>query len=298
MKKISCFSYKGGAGRTTLALNVVPYLADLLNASPEHPLILVDMDVDSCGITYFFNLEDYKDIDRFSVQALFGSMGAVPRDDMAETVQDHTLFRHLCPVGDWFNYAPTAILCLPAEPGGALGSNNYDGRQTKVRDFIEECETYECCGILFDSAVGDQLTAIWSNLSADYIMCTMRPTKQFRDGTQRFFDKFDERIARGKNIIVIPNVVPTEPLTLEGPDGTHNYPEYAKSEIIRSFEDNVARNTNQYDLSMLKDNLFGIPKIDRFMWQEGILRTASKLTDTERVALERYKKIAEIICKD
>lgn len=297
MKKISCFSYKGGAGRSTLALNVIPYLADILHASPEHPLILVDMDVDSCGITYFLNLEDYKDIDRFSVQALFGTMGAIPRDDTADTVQEHTLFRHLCKVGEWFNYPAEAILCLPAEPGGSLGTSNYDGRPQKVLDFIEECNDYECCGVLFDSAVGDQLTAIWSNQIADTIMCCMRPTKQFREGTQRFFDKFDERIARGKKIIVIPNVVPTESLDIEDSDGVKAYPAYAKSEIIRSFSDNVDRGSNDYNLDMLKGDLFGVPKIDRFMWQEGILRSSSKLTETERFALSCYQKIAEIVCK-
>lgn len=297
MKKISCFSYKGGAGRSTLALNVVPYLADILHASPEHPLILVDMDVDSCGITYFFNLEDYADIDRFSVQALFGTMGVIPRDDAAESVRDHNLFRHLCRVGKWFNYEDDAILCLPAEPGGVLGSNNYDGKAQKVSDFIDECDDYECCGILFDSAVGDQLTARWSNNAADTIMCCLRPTKQFREGTQRFFDKFDERLGHGKRIIVIPNVVPTEPLDIEDEEGVKAYPEYARREILKSFEDNVERGNNHYNLEMLDGDLFGVPKIDRFMWQEGILRTASRLTDIERSALACYKKIAEIVCE-
>ena len=102
MKKISCFSYKGGAGRTTLALNVVPYLADMLNATPEHPLILVDMDVDSCGITYFFDLQDYKHLHDYSVHGLFGSYGSVKHDELAETVRDHELFRHLCTVGYYF----------------------------------------------------------------------------------------------------------------------------------------------------------------------------------------------------
>lgn len=299
MKKISCFSYKGGAGRSTLALNVVPYLADMLNASSEHPLILVDMDVDSCGITYFFNLQDDENTKNYSVQSLFGSYGAIPQEDV-KSIRDHRLFRHLCPVGDWFNYDPEAILCLPANPGNALGgSNNYDGsRSQQLQDFIDECEHYDCCGILFDSAVGDQLTANWSNYYADQIMCVMRPTKQFREGTDRFLDIFDERIARNKKILIIPNVVPTEALTLEDRDGTHSYPEYAKTKILDSFGDKFERNGNHYDLSMLEGNLFGVPKIDRFMWQEGILRTVSKLTETERIALERYKKIAEIICKD
>ncbi len=298
MKKISCFSYKGGAGRSTLALNVVPFLVDELDASPEHPLILVDMDVDSCGITYFLKLEDAPDIDHYSVQAMFGVNGYIPQEDDEDIpLTEHVLFKHLCKVGKWFNVEDGSVLCLPAEPGAAMGgATNYDGRDNFVKEFLEVCKEYEVSGVLFDSAVGDQLTAVWSNRLSDVILCCMRPTKQFREGTQRFFDKFDDRIARDKQIIVIPNVVPTEGLTLLDGEESHRYPEYAKDAIKKSFEDNVQRNTNHYHMDMMEGELFGVPKIDRFMWQEGVLTTAGHLTETERVALDRYKTIAKLIC--
>ena len=297
MKKISCFSYKGGAGRTTLALNVVPFLAQKLGASPEHPLILVDMDVDSCGITYFFDLQDSENIREYCVQNLFGSSGRIPQGN-GGPIQEHKLFRYLCKVGNWFNYDPAAILCLPANPGDKFGGeSNYDGKQSpNLKAFITECEKNGCCGVLLDSAVGDQMVARWSNHHADTILCVMRPTKQFREGTERFFDEFDEYI-NDRRIIVIPNVVPTDPLTLAERDGTHAYPEFAKKAIHKAFEDNVERQDNQYDLTMVEGENFGVPKIDRFMWQEGILYTVPDRTKTEEEALTCYKKIADIICK-
>lgn len=49
MKKIAYFSYKGGAGRSSLAYNTIPLLADALNATAENRLFLIDLDVDSAA---------------------------------------------------------------------------------------------------------------------------------------------------------------------------------------------------------------------------------------------------------
>lgn len=49
------YSYKGGSGRTTALLNTVKYLIRDLGASKDRPLLLVDADLESAGLTYFFN---------------------------------------------------------------------------------------------------------------------------------------------------------------------------------------------------------------------------------------------------
>lgn len=295
-KYISCFSYKGGAGRSTLALNVVPFLAEMLGATKEHPLVLVDMDIDSCGLTYLFNLDKESRITKDCVQSWFHPkyprMPIVDEDDEIEVATEHDMFCRLFPVGKFFGFEDDkAILCLPANPGESMGNeSNYDAAQSSsVNTFKTMCRDI-ACGVLFDSAVGNQLTANWSNRCANYIMCCMRPTKQFRDGTNRFFDDYDKR-THSKKIIVIPNVVPTDELDIEG----NHYPDYAKNSIIDNFSDNTARGNNTYYLDLLEGNKFGVPKIDRFMWQEGVLKTASNLTSLERVALERYRDIASII---
>lgn len=288
MKIISCFSYKGGAGRTTLLLNVTPYLAKDLNATEEKPLVLIDMDVDSCGLTYFFDLVNNANIDRINTQSFFGNYGSIPKDDDVESALEHKLFTGLFAVGKWFGLPDRAVLCLPAMPGSALGTNNYDGNSSKVQEFLEECDGI-CCGVVFDSAVGNQLTAGWSLSFSSEIICCMRPTKQFRDGTIRFFRDYNERNT-GKRVIVVPNVVPTEPLVIDG----NAYPEYAKSEIIKGFQSMSPH--NEYDLTMLKDGIFGVPKIDRFMWQEGVLKM-SDVKPAEQEALERYRKISAVVCK-
>jgi len=306
-KFISCFSYKGGAGRSTLAINVVPFLAEKLNATPERPLVLVDMDIDSCGLTYLFDLQNDERILKDSVQYWFSpkysNMPMVDEEDEIESALKHDMFRKLYPVGRFFDFEDKAILCLPANPGVAIkgdGSeaNNYDSRlSSNLVAFKRMCKEV-ACGVLFDSAVGNQLTANWSNNCANYIMCCMRPTKQFRDGTNRFFDDYDKKV-RGKKIIVIPNVVPTDELTISDRSGENReYPSYAKERILDEFTDNVTQNNNVYYLDLLEGNKFGIPKIDRFMWQEGVLRCApDKRTEFEITALERYREIATIIAE-
>ncbi len=295
-KYISCFSYKGGAGRSTLALNVVPFLAEMLGATKEHPFVLVDMDIDSCGLTYLFSLDKESRITEDCVQSWFHpkypQMPIVDEDDEIEDATEHDMFKCLFPVGKYFGFKEdNAILCLPANPGESMGDgSNYDAAQSSsVNAFKAMCRDI-ACGVLFDSAVGNQLTANWSNRCANYIMCCMRPTKQFRDGTNRFFDDYDKR-THSKKIIVIPNVVPTDELEIDG----NYYPDYAKNSIIEKFRDNEARRNNIYYLNLLEGDKFGVPKIDRFMWQEGVLKIAKNLTALETVALERYREIASII---
>ena len=73
MKTVSFFSYKGGAGRSTLAYNVIPLLAkNHLQPTAEEPMIVVDTDVDSCGMSYLLGAEDKVTEDN-CVQYLLGN---------------------------------------------------------------------------------------------------------------------------------------------------------------------------------------------------------------------------------
>lgn len=56
-KCFTFYSYKGGSGRSTTLVNTAKHLADILNADCEHPILLVDADLESAGLTYFFHCE-------------------------------------------------------------------------------------------------------------------------------------------------------------------------------------------------------------------------------------------------
>ncbi len=51
------YSYKGGSGRSTTAMNTVYHLISELQASPQSPILLVDVDLESAGLTFYFNQE-------------------------------------------------------------------------------------------------------------------------------------------------------------------------------------------------------------------------------------------------
>ena len=62
---ITFYSYKGGSGRSTTLVNTVMHLRNELEASPSHPILIVDADLESAGLTYFFNC-DTKFTQKFS----------------------------------------------------------------------------------------------------------------------------------------------------------------------------------------------------------------------------------------
>lgn len=78
------YSYKGGAGRTVCAANLVGAFAKEVGASQESPLILMDLDLDSAGLTHM--LESYREFENSAwntsalIQAKFVLERGVDRD--------------------------------------------------------------------------------------------------------------------------------------------------------------------------------------------------------------------------
>lgn len=52
------FSYKGGAGRSTTCLNTLPLLAEVSGAYKYAPILLLDMDIESAGMTYLLGMQN------------------------------------------------------------------------------------------------------------------------------------------------------------------------------------------------------------------------------------------------
>ena len=61
MTKTKCYSfysYKGGSGRSTTAMNTVRHLIEELGASPTKPILMIDADLESAGLTFLFGLRN------------------------------------------------------------------------------------------------------------------------------------------------------------------------------------------------------------------------------------------------
>ena len=301
---ISYFSYKGGAGRSTLAFNTIPILAaEHLHPTKEHPMIIVDMDIDSCGMSYLLEVED-EICDDCCVQQLL-SEGCNSNEKPA-SIREHPNFKKLCAVGKKFGYHDNeAILFLPAKDVknvDAAGNSNYSDAnnpfKTALDSFIEMCAYYRVPAVILDSAVGNNATANAANQVSNIIVCCMRPTTQFVNGTVRFLETLDSdvtTISGRKKVVVVPNVVPQDRVVIDG----HRYPDLAIDRIYDKFRPLLADRDEfdgiSYEEGMLDEDEFGIPAVHSFMWREGQLFTQPELNDNEKVALARYKKLAKLI---
>lgn len=298
---ISFFSYKGGAGRSTLAYNIIPILAaEHLHPTKEHPIIIVDMDIDSCGMSYLLEVENQIRDDCCVQQML--SEGC--SNKVTATIREHPNFQNLCAVGKKFGYHDDeAILFLPAKDVKNVDNNssNYNDAnnpfQRNLGSFIENCEHFGVPAVILDSAVGNNATANAANQVSNIIVCCMRPTTQFVNGTVRFLETLHSSsspVKGRKKIVVVPNVVPQERIVIDG----HKYPDLAIDRIINKFDPLLDKQKPlgiSYEVGMMKEDEFGVPAAKSFMWREGQLYTQDTLAEDEKLVLTRYKKLAALI---
>ena len=125
----------------------------------------------------------------------------------------------------------------------------------------------------------------------------MRPTKQFVNGTLRFLKGVSSSQSpwgnKDRKVVIVPNVVPQEKLVIDN----DRYPSHAINTIIDEVDKLREKNKNLYAIDMIHEDEFGIPAVASFMWCEGQLCTKNMLNDNEKLALERYKKLAAVIYK-
>lgn len=302
MKTISFFSYKGGSGRSTLAYNIIPILAkEHIQPTSESPIIVVDTDVDSCGMSYLLKAENQV-TDTNCVQHLLGN----PFDTkVTKSIKEHPFLGQLIPVGNAYGYDENdAILLLPAKDNKNIGKDaksNYAESggfsfMESLKTFLEVCDRrYDIPAVIFDSSVGNTALANISNEASTIIVCVMRPTTQFVNGTRRFLlgvENDEKMLSRGKNIIIVPNVIPRNEVVING----QRYPDAAKSKIKIDFETEFKDSiTHNYHFDLLDNDEFGIPAVNRFMWIEDALYTKKDLDEDEKDVLQRYRKLARLI---
>ncbi|MBE6659820.1 MAG: hypothetical protein E7605_00255 [Ruminococcaceae bacterium] len=432
------YSYKGGSGRSTTAINTVRHLADVLKASPEHPILLVDTDLESAGLTYFFNtgnqnpftdlfsdtihttrmilnpeatyLENYQ-----SELRIFQNKSAAFTMDWTSDI-DSTLAEELAFVfSDFFPNSPctsetiramlngvrltraeksvlseyceaykrttagfqddidaekdqkrvqlyrlplkriggdlldihhnmeltddqkaeateiairkrlpaTSFLDISSHFGKDKGTIRflgvdiaYEGAQivrdenttSNFRRLIDTCEDYGYCAIVFDSGAGVQSSAEALHEVSDVLVYCMRPTKQFRSGTEAqlsvhsdFLEKKkingETRKAAGdkyKPIVLLPTAVPM----YAEPDDNSDYLCVKRNAAIEAIAGLARRFGNIVnDTFCSKDSVLN--EVELFKWEERILLSEEQIggvADQLR-AFRVYGKLAEKICE-
>ena len=294
-KQITFHSYKGGSGRSSTTLNTIPYLAEALGADAEHPILLLDLDIDSAGMTYLLGKADHflnaPDVKVF----LKGEIGWRTRP--TEDFKSHGLLSHFVPVGEKFGLDNDTVLFFGVNDEKKIDNKEIDGTSQdllhRLAIFADNNERIKA--IVMDSASGEQTVANFATQFADTIVCCMRPTMQFRMGTFRFLSHLANKEVSTR-IVLLPTVVPTQDVEIDG----RFQREDALRKIRRGISDLEGR--IRIDDAFAREDCFGINEVQRFKWQEGVLYKLEKnggLTqEDETLAAQRYKKLADVLANN
>ena len=319
MLKISFFSYKGGSGRTTTLFNTLPFLANKLQASAEHPIVIFDMDYRSAGITIL--LSDGKTFDienedmaaltpghKHSLQYLINSNPKCGRrlEDFKAVFAESVGKR----VGLDDN---EAILLVGANMTYVMDTRKSEKDVVSILKYYLDNALLGASAVIFDSPSGTQVTANVSISRSDVVVCCMRPSYQFRQTTMKYLGAAVEQYAESdtkKRFVLTMTAVPVKDMVIDG--------RYQISTSHQDVMDTVyVLNRNAWiknparskanpivDTDMISDrNNLGIREIDRFKWNEKVnLYTVKKegketLSENEEKALARYETLADIIIK-
>ena len=296
MTNISFFSYKGGAGRTSLLYNTLPFIAKKLGATEQEPIVVIDLDIDSKGLTYLIDRE----CDINSVQVLKGEISNNPR--MACTIKDHPFFSKLLGIGEDIGLDEKhdrAVLFVPAPKGRSmLGTSNIDGQNISLNKFRDICKAYGCKAIVMDTPTGNQLSGECALSISQKIVTVMRITKQFNVGTKEFLSSNLVQGFSKKEFIILPNAVPQVPYV----DGK---PKYDMEKIIRRIANNAksALGTdikNYLNLTFVENGMTGVNEVNSFKFEELNLTKEQEtrvLIEDERQAMDIYELLAKELVK-
>ena len=289
MLKVSFFSYKGGAGRTSMLYNTVSYLVGVLGATPENPIVLVDLDIDSKGLSYLLK-SDLDTEDKLNAIRILKQSDAVTN----LFISKDDFFKMMIPVGKAFGLESAcfrSVLFVTADTSEMLNVNgNYDGPSVGIENFARRLEKFGCKALVMDNPAGGQLSADVALRISDKIVTVMRITKQFREGTAEFLRK--KKNYDNKEYIIVPNAVPSDEGTIYSIDQIMNR---IKSSLVAAAE--VQHDT--VNTRLLDEK--GIHEVRLFKFEETNLREKANtdpLEQDEALAAKKYELLAKVIADD
>lgn len=300
MLVVSFHSYKGGSCRSSTCINTLPFLVEQLGADAEHPILVIDTDIDSQGLTYLFGAE--KAFDVYDSKMLLS--GKIPGKNKQMPVSSHDFFKYCATVGDKIGVeVDKSVYFLGVNDQKVFAVQDMNGRaDMALADLYIMCKNLGVKAIVFDTASGDQFSATATIKSSSVMVCCMRPTQQFRVGTSRFLSRFKTSIknelhnTQNTRVIVLPTAVPRNSTVIAGGEQR----EIALERII----DSVQGVGYEVCREFLKGDCFGIPEVERFKWQEDVLYLLNcdgRIDDESdaQLALSRYELLAKnIIAED
>lgn len=291
-KIIDFYSYKGGAGRSVTTFNTLPFLAKELEASSEKPILVIDMDLDSAGITFLLNAEDsFKEHERVGINEYFYGSD-MPMRNITTDFRDHCFLKNAVDVSSSIGVEAGSVLFIGVNTDDV--QDNYQGAalKTKLKEIKRACGKYDFGAVVFDSASGNQAIAHSLLEISDKVVVCMKATQQFRAGTFRYIEQMidQEKLRDDVEITLVPVAIPDGNTKLAG---NLTYRSDAFTRIKRSLNLLEKVEVNRSFVESEED--FGIPEIERFKWEERNLHLMGyeTLNSREQIAYEKYRRIAK-----
>ena len=288
------FSYKGGAGRSTTCLNTIPFLAKMTEAYKNAPILLLDMDIESAGMTYLLHQDEHFHKVGYDIKEFLKGEETWPISGTGK-LEDNPLYQKFVPVGHSFGLEDNyAVMFL----GVNDKSDQYDRNNSgNIEDVMLQLNRFAdrngVRAIVMDSAAGDQNSARLSVDNSDKIVFCMKATHQFRIGTFNYLHKLSRRWGSGadeKEIILLPTVIPND-IDIDGAS--------QKDASIADIKKRIGESgVNRLDIKtdFISEDMFGINEITRFKWKEDVLyKLSGELTEEEKEGRRRYEYLAELV---
>ena len=220
LSRILMYSFKGGSGRTVTSTN----LSYILASEMKKKVIFIDLDVESSGSTVLFNLDDeVKGRKLWTIQDVFRGFVESPEDSLVhQTISvgkkdfEQTDWEHLHKViygekNSYLKVVPARIILTGQDELNARDPDvlvRFERLLQKIEAFRDAPDI-----VVFDSASGQQESALAGLLNCQMLVIFVRWTRQFITGTLNFMEHFlmsGKFWGRIRKILIVPTAVPRE----------------------------------------------------------------------------------------
>jgi len=218
--RILMYSFKGGSGRTVTASNIAYLMAREFNQK----VVFIDLDVESAGSSVLFNLHKRVESgELWTIQDIFRGYWASPdkskayheliyvrKKDFETTYWERLHWPIFSTLDKGFLHVVPARIILSEE----IELNARDPEVPhRFEGFLEKIESFDSSPdlIMFDSASGQQESALLGLLNTDFLIIFVRWTRQFIVGTLNFMEQvlMNEAVCDNINqVFIIPTAVP------------------------------------------------------------------------------------------
>jgi hypothetical protein len=258
-----------------------------MGATREQPTLLMDLDLDSAGLTILLEQQKRFEDSPWSTYKLL--QGDIALD--VDPIREKFFKEHMVDVSRELGAAPGTVRFIGGEIKGAAGLSVPEGRSLELLlDFKDRIAERGNHGLIMDSASGWQPTAMLSHFVADVVVYCCRLTHQFIDGTKLQLEKFIELCeAHGRvpNVVLLPVAVPPR------------HPDWDQRRDISLGA--LQSLCNRFKGKNRKIQLAKIPvdEVLSFKWYESVLAVKAELTAEDEIkAKEAFDSLAEQIIEN